>query len=69
MERCPYCRGDNEGFVLYLPKLKECKGNAVVCKSRWGSKLIVSLPFGKKCEYEIQYCPMCGEKLNNWKKL
>ena len=65
MGNCEYCCGDPDGWVSYLPKIGKCNGNATVIKSRRGSKLIVSLPFGKKLEYEIKYCPMCGEKLNN----
>jgi hypothetical protein len=63
MGKCLYCDGDSEGFVCYLPKAKEFKGNAMICESKWGSKLIISLPFGKECEYSIEYCPMCGKKL------
>ena len=69
MAYCLYCSGDTEGFVCNIPKIGKGNGNAIVDKSPWGSKLIVSLPFGKKLEYEIAYCPMCGEKLNNYKKL
>lgn len=69
MANCLYCKGDADGFVKYLPKIGRGNGNAVVHRSLWGSKLLVSLPFGKKLEYEIHYCPMCGEKLNNPRKL
>lgn len=64
MANCLYCNGDTEGFVSQLPKIGKCNGQAAVIKSHWGSKLIISLPFGKRCEYQIEYCPMCGQKLN-----
>ena len=66
---CLYCNGDTEGFASHLPKFGKGNGNAYVIKSVYGSKLIVSLPYGKKLNYQIQYCPMCGEKLNNYRKL
>ena len=69
MANCEYCCGDQDGWVLDLPKIRKCNGNATVIKSAWGSKLLISLPFKTKCEYEIKYCPMCGEKLNNFRKL
>lgn len=69
MEKCLYCKGDTEGFVNQLPKIGKSHGNAVICWSIWGSKLLISLPFRKKLEYQIHYCPMCGQRLNNPRKL
>ena len=69
MSNCEYCCGDQDGWVSNLQKIGKGNGNATVIKSIWGSKLLVSLPFGKKLEYQIHYCPMCGEKLNNPRKL
>lgn len=62
MNNCDYCQGDTEGFVIELPK-KKGKGKAYVIEHPWGSKLLVSAPFGNTIEYEVRYCPMCGREL------
>ncbi len=66
---CDYCQGDADGFVTKLPQ-KSGQGSAYIFDSFWGAVLRISLPFKKQCEYEINYCPMCGRKLNvNGKKV
>lgn len=63
---CDYCQGDHDGFVTKLPQ-KSGKGPAHIFDSFWGATLEISLPYKKKNQYEINYCPMCGRKLNGKK--
>ena len=60
--RCEYCHEDSDGGVLTIEK----NGHAFVGYDVIGGKykLFVDLG-GYKRSAEINYCPMCGRKLND----
>ena len=66
---CKYCEGDIDGWFSNLPKKEPCKGSAVVCESREDACLVISLPYQNRLSYSINYCPMCGRKLAERKKV
>lgn len=57
---CPYCHEDSDGYVYPIEK----NGHAVVCKGMDGWWRIVLKARGWLGLVLINYCPMCGRRLN-----
>jgi hypothetical protein len=57
---CPYCHEDSDGYVIPIEK----NGHAVVCKRMDGWWCIALKARGWLGSVIINYCPMCGRRLN-----
>lgn len=57
---CEYCHEDRDGFVRGLEK------NCHACIEWSNGKQLLVLRFGKeRRSTEINFCPMCGRRLND----
>lgn len=55
LKRCPFCHEDRDGFVE--PIEKNCHAYL-----RFPNKMVLAFG-GERRECTINYCPMCGRKL------
>lgn len=62
-KKCNYCYTDADGYTECLPTPKYCR-NIYIYKqnSSW------SLHGGNDIKLEINYCPICGRKLDVYSK-
>lgn len=64
--RCEYCEEDADGYKRFLPKYRNAKGMKahLISEPVCGTYLHVSGINYNRCSFAINYCPMCGRKLN-----